>query len=235
MTSRGSGGPSEGGRPGGPGQPGRPAAAPPPLPEAGRSAPAPVPGGPPRTVPSQPPILPAQGATRPPLAPGPPAASEQLPVNPEVVRILQASPLFKSFTETGLAIVASIAQEKSIPAGAPLFVEHMIGDGLFVVAEGQIRLSVRGPRGEETRLAVVGPHESLGEAALLRAGPRQCSAVADTAVRVLEITRRDLAALQRTKPQACLKLMMGVVELIGERLAEAEPELRQFLAWKLGA
>ncbi len=153
--------------------------------------------------------------------------------NPDISRILKATPLFKNFTETGIQIVASIAHPKQIPANTPLFVENMIGDSLYIVADGLIRLAVRGPQGQETPLTVIGPNESLGEAALLRSGPRLCSATAEVSSTVLEISRRDIAMLQRTKPQACLKLMMGVVELIGERMRAADAEFREFMSWKL--
>lgn len=150
----------------------------------------------------------------------------------EVIEALRVCPLFRSFTDTGLQIIASIGQMKTIPSGTPLFVEQMIGESLYVVAEGRIRLAVRGPSGEEIFLTRVTEPESLGEAALLRPGPRQCSATAESEATVIEISRRDVAILQRTKPQACLKLMMGVVELVGERLRGADQDLRRFLAWR---
>lgn len=152
----------------------------------------------------------------------------------EIVEILKSAELFRNFTDTGIQIVASIAHPKQIPEGAPLFVEEMIGDGLYVVAEGKLRLTSKGPQGENIDLTHVGPGDSVGEAALLRTGPRLCTAVAETPTRVLEISRRDLAMLQRSKPQACLKLMMGVVELLGDRMRSAHPDFRQFLAWKAG-
>lgn len=148
--------------------------------------------------------------------------------------MLQGAKLFKGFTETGLHIVGSIAQQKSIPAGTPLFVENMIGEGLYIIADGMIRIGVRGPHGQDVTLTVLGPGESLGEAALLRSGPRLCSATAEVPSTVIEISRRDIAALQRTKPQACLKLMMGVVEVIGSKMREAQNEYRQFIAWRMG-
>jgi len=152
----------------------------------------------------------------------------------EIVEILKSAELFKNFTDTGVQIVATIAHQKQIPEGAPLFVEEMIGDGLYVIAEGQLRLTAKGPHGENVDLTYIGPGDSVGEAALLRTGPRLCTAVAVTPTRVLEISRRDLAMLQRSKPQACLKLMMGVVEILGERMRVAHQDFRQFLAWKAG-
>lgn len=156
-------------------------------------------------------------------------------INGDIVRFLKAAPLFRGFTDTGLQIIASIAQMKTIPPGTPLFVEQMIGESLFVVADGKIRLAVRGPLGEEVVLCRVSGPASLGEAALLRPGPRQCSATAESMSTVIEITRRDVAALQRSKPQACLKLMMGVVDVVGERLREADQDLKRFLAWRTGS
>ena len=153
--------------------------------------------------------------------------------NPDIVRALKAAGLFKNFTDTGIQIIASIAQQKRIPPNTPLFVENMIGEGLYVIADGMIRLAVRAPDGRDTTLTVLGPGDSLGEAAILRAGPRLCSATAEVETTVIEISRRDIAMLQRTKPQACLKLMMGIVELIGDRLQQTDPDFRQFLAWRL--
>src|SRR5688572_11307307 len=114
-------------------------------------------------------------------------------VNPDIQKILKSALLFKNFTDTGLAILASVAQPKQIPPGAPLFVEQMIGDGLYVIASGKISLSVKGPKGQQIVLASLGTGESLGEAALLRAGPRLCSATAEVASSVVEISRRDIA------------------------------------------
>jgi CRP-like cAMP-binding protein len=156
------------------------------------------------------------------------------PANPEVLRVLQSATLFKGFTETGLQIVGSIAQQKQIPAGTPLFVENMIGEGLYIIADGMIRIGIKGPQGQDVTLTVLGPGESLGEAALLRAGPRLCSAIAEVPSTVIEISRRDIAILQRTKPQACLKLMMGVVDVIGAKMRDAQSEYRQFISWRLG-
>ena len=55
------------------------------------------------------------------------------------------------------------------------------------------------------------------------------------AAAVIGPTRRDIAVLQRTKPQACLKLMMGVVDVIGAKMREAQNEYRHYIAWRLGA
>lgn len=167
-------------------------------------------------------------------SPGMPSSAIVPAAPARVVKALQNAYLFRNFTETGIGILATVAQEKTIPAGTPLFVENMIGEALYVIADGRIRIGVRGPDGQEQPLTLLETGDSLGEAALLRSGPRLCSATAETAAIVLEISRRDVAQLQKSKPQACLKLMMAVVELLGQRMKDADPDLRTFVAWRAG-
>ncbi len=183
-------------------------------------------------IPPNPPVMPPP----PPVAaPRPAPAAQQAapeppPASPSIVKALSASHLFKSFTETGTQLIGSVAQEKSLPAGTPLFVENMIGEALYVIAEGQVRVAARAPDGREHTLVRLQTGDSLGEAALLRTGPRLCSAYAETPIRVVEIARRDIVALQKTKPQACIKLLMGIVDLLAERTKDVDPELKKLIA-----
>ncbi|HZY04244.1 MAG TPA: cyclic nucleotide-binding domain-containing protein, partial [Anaeromyxobacteraceae bacterium] len=122
-----------------------------------------------------------------------------------VIEALQECSLFKEFTETGLKIFSAIATEKAVPAGSPLFVENMVGESLFIVKSGQVRLTVR-DAGQERELGMLGPGEHVGALGLLAKCVRLVSAVAATACEVVEIAQRDYYRLQPQKPQACLKL-----------------------------
>lgn len=148
----------------------------------------------------------------------------------DLVEFLRGTELFRAFTDTGLQIFLSIAQQKTLPAGTPLFVENMLGDALYIVLDGRVRIARRGADGREQFLLMLGPGDSLGEVAILRSGLRMCSATADTTTRVLELSRRDVTSLQKAKPQAVIKLMMSVVDLLAARLADVDPELRQLLS-----
>lgn len=142
---------------------------------------------------------------------------------------LQRSALFRDFTETGLKIFASISQEKSIPLGAPLFAENMVGESLFIVKSGTVRVTQRTPDGER-EIGLLGPGEHLGEMALLARTVRLVSAVAATPVEVLEITHRDFVRLQPQKPQACLKLAIAIGADLAGRVAELREQLRALSA-----
>jgi CRP/FNR family transcriptional regulator, cyclic AMP receptor protein len=144
---------------------------------------------------------------------------------------LQRSPLFKDFTETGLRIFAAIAQEKAIPAGTPLFVENMVGESLFIVKSGTVRVIQRGPDGER-ELAVLGAGEHLGELALLAKSVRLVSAIAATPCEVVELAQRDFVRLQPQKPQACLKLALAIAGDLAAKAAESRDILRDLAARK---
>jgi len=147
----------------------------------------------------------------------------------EKMEALGASPLFAEFTDTGKRIFATIAQEKRVPAGAPIFVENMVGESLFVVVAGGVRLSQKRPEGER-EAGQVGAGEALGELAVLAPTVRLVSAVAAVDTQVLEISQRDFLALAPQKPQACLKLATAVAALLARRMGDSRDLLREALA-----
>ena len=143
--------------------------------------------------------------------------------------VLEKNALFKGFTEIGLRLFAGIAQEKAIPAGTPLFVENMVGESLFIVKSGAVRISQRVDGGEK-ELAVVGPGEHLGALALLGKTVRLVSAVAVTQCEVVELAHRDFQRLQPEKPQACLKLSLAIAADLAARVGEARDILQRLAA-----
>ena len=147
---------------------------------------------------------------------------------------LQRSTLFRDFTDTGLRIFAAVAREKSLPAGSPLFAENMVGESLYVVVSGTVRITRRAADGER-ELGVLGPGEHLGALAVLARSIRLVSAVAATPCQVLELTHADFVRLQPEKPQACLKLAVAIATDLATRVAENRDALRELPARPAGA
>lgn len=144
--------------------------------------------------------------------------------------ILARCALFQGFTETGLQILASIAHERRIPQGTPVFVENTPGDALYVLVSGRVRITMQGPDGREGTLALLEPGEFFGELSLLTPGAtRLVSALAQEEVVALEIRQRDFARLQTQKPQACLKLILAIAGAFGRKMADNRAALRSLL------
>jgi CRP-like cAMP-binding protein len=142
------------------------------------------------------------------------------------VEVLQRCALFKDFTEVGLKIFAEIAVSRSVPAGSPLFVENMVGESLFIVKSGTVRITQKGTAGER-ELAVLGPGEALGSLSVLAKGVRIVSAVAVTPLEVLEIAHRDYFKKIPEKPQACLKLALAIAADIASKASDSRDALRE--------
>jgi len=137
---------------------------------------------------------------------------------------LKDNPLLRGFTEDGVKIVQAAVTVRRLDAGSPIFVEKMLGESAFLLAQGEIALFVtRG--GQEREIGALMAPESFGELALLSPGPRRISARARTACVLLAIPRRDFLNLQKQRPQACLKLLSNIVERFGQKAGEAGPLL----------
>lgn len=146
---------------------------------------------------------------------------------------LKRSRLFAGFSDTGLSILGAIAQRRALPAGTALFHQDDPAAALFVIGRGAVRVVARDAEGNDLSVATLGPGETLGAVSLLRGGKRMVSAFADTDCELWVIAQKDFARLQKEKPQACLKLMLNVVEDLGQRLDGASEVFREFLAWRL--
>ena len=139
---------------------------------------------------------------------------------------LKACPIFKGFTDTGIQIFAGVAVPRAFPKGTALFSEGKAGESLIIIGEGTVRLSAKSASGEDVPLGEVGAGEPLGELALVQKGERLCTAIAATDVSALEIRASDFQKLLASKPQACVKLLMGIVAHFGQKARDNRDMLR---------
>ena len=145
------------------------------------------------------------------------------------IDVLKTCALFKGFTDTGLQILASIASERHYPQGVPLFVENMLGDSLIIISAGKVRLTSKNARGEEIPVGELGPGDYLGELALIQQAQRMCTATAASQVSAVELRHADFQKLLAQKPQACLKLLMNVVSLFGQKIQDNRETFKALL------
>jgi CRP-like cAMP-binding protein len=145
------------------------------------------------------------------------------------VAALKGCALFNGFTQTGLQIIAAIASDRVFPKGVPLFVENMVGDSLLIVSRGKVRLTAKNRSGQEVTVGELGPGDCLGELSLIQEGQRMCTATAMLEVTAVEIRRADFQKLLGQKPQACVKLLMGIVALFGKKVSDSREAFKSLL------
>lgn len=127
-----------------------------------------------------------------------------MPADPSLLVDL---PLFDALDAEERALLAEAVDVESFAAGQVLFKAGEPGQTMFVVARGEIELSVTDHAGQKIVLTIAGPGDVFGELALLDAGPRTATAVAHGDCELLALDRGDLLMLFTRRPEAALHLL----------------------------
>ena len=130
----------------------------------------------------------------------------------EKVLFLKGIDLFSRIPGEDLAQVALIAEEEERDAGDVLIREGEMGDALYLVVEGTVRV-----RKGEREVAELGEREVFGEMALLDPAPRSATVEAATDVTLLRIRREDFADVMAENPD----IARGVIQVLTRRLRAA--------------
>lgn len=96
-----------------------------------------------------------------------------------LIQFLRAIPLFAGLSDDQLAQIAAIAQREIYAAGETILSQHARGDCMYLIAEGQVQVSINPNRSPAPAALYLGPGQIFGEVALLDHGTRSASVVAD--------------------------------------------------------
>ena len=137
----------------------------------------------------------------------------------EIERMLELRrvPLFERLEPEDLQRVAALADERSFPAGEPIVREGDVGNELFVILEGQVRVDKEDPDGSTRAIRTYEEGEHFGELAVLLEQPRVATVVAVTDVRTLVIGGDGLTAILRERPEAAMAILATLAARISHQ------------------
>ncbi len=128
------------------------------------------------------------------------------------ILFLRQVPVFADLEPEDLKQIAEIAAERVFPAGEYLCREGDIGDELFVIVEGQVRVA-KGSNGELRTLRTLQVGEQVGELAILREQPRSATVIAEGgSVRVLVIRGDAFKAILRDRPEVAMAMLSSLAQ-----------------------
>ena len=127
----------------------------------------------------------------------------------EKVLILKSLAIFSDSPETILSELAPLMQEVEVGVGTAIFKEGDIGDCMFVIYKGQVKIH----KGSTT-LAVLSEKEVFGELSLLDSETRSASATANTDCFVFKIDQEPFYELMETRPEVA----KGFIKILCQRL-----------------
>jgi CRP-like cAMP-binding protein len=129
----------------------------------------------------------------------------------EKVLFLKTIDLFHHIPAEDLVRVAQITEEVRFDAGEVVMTEGELGDSLYLIVAGRVRVEKGGKRVTE-----LGERECVGEMAILDSEPRSATVSAEEPVVALKIEREDFSDLLREKGE----IAQGIIKVLTRRLRQ---------------
>ena len=129
----------------------------------------------------------------------------------DTLAFLHSIPLFHGVPDAALASTAAACVETALAAGEVLFRQGAAGDALYVVVEGRVAVLAETGEGPPRLVGTVGAGECVGEGALLLAGRRTATARAESACRLIRLSREafDRAVAAQPAVRAVLTTLVA--------------------------
>jgi CRP/FNR family transcriptional regulator, dissimilatory nitrate respiration regulator len=136
--------------------------------------------------------------------------------------IFKKYPLFIGLDEKGVKKVEGIANLKAIKKGAVLFTQGDGAHGFYLVISGKIKIYRLSPQGQEYIMRIVGPGDTVAEAAVFSGNnyPASAEAIEDSSLYYL--SKSDFLVLIQESPQLALNMMTGLSQLLRQLAQQVE-------------
>lgn len=136
----------------------------------------------------------------------------------ERVMILKGAAMFAQTPDDALAEVAALLEEADAGAGVRLFEKGDMGDCLYVIVSGRVRI-----HDGERLLNELGEGDVFGEMALLDPEPRLASSTVSEQARLLRLDRAPFFELINERPEVCI----GIIHMLTSRLRERVQDINR--------
>ena len=140
--------------------------------------------------------------------------------------VLSQVSLFAPLPPTGLTRLAQQGKTRRFPASSHLMHQGDVGDSMYIIVEGRVRVERSHPALlEPVLLAELGPGEVVGEVGLLDGEPRTATVTAITDTETLELDATILEQTVLDYPEVGAALL----RLLSRRLRSTD----QLIEWHL--
>jgi len=115
--------------------------------------------------------------------------------------------IFSATPGHALRQIAGTHVAHDYPAGATLFQEGEAAEGIFLLLQGAVKLSVGSSHGDSLLLRTAGPGEILGLSATLTGNGQEVTAVTTTVSQLVFVPRKDFLRFLREHSDICLRVV----------------------------
>jgi CRP-like cAMP-binding protein len=143
----------------------------------------------------------------------------------DTLELLKKVDLFAGLKPEAITLISKVATEETHALGTKIFQHGDAGDKLYLILEGQVRISREVPGMGEEALAVLGPGQVFGEMALLDESPRSADARVHSRCRVLAIPKDGFDDLLFMQKDLAYEVLWSMVRMLVGRLRETNDKL----------
>lgn len=152
---------------------------------------------------------------------------------PDTVALLRGVAIFQNLDDGELARVAEVCRTQEFVSGEYIFHEGEAGSRLFLIYEGEVRISRVVPGSGEEALAVLKAGSIFGEMSVFDRSERSTDAISNGGTKALTISRADFELLLDFNRDIAYKVLWSCVRLLSGRLRATNDSLRSFLAMSM--
>ena len=138
------------------------------------------------------------------------------------VETLRQVPLFESLDDASARELCDLIETLDCPAHQVLFHAGDVGDAMYLIERGKVRICVQAKDGHEVTLANLGRGDFFGEMALLDGERRSADAVVAEDARLALLSRQHFLSFMRSSPDVALEMLTA----LANRLRHTDELLR---------
>ncbi len=143
----------------------------------------------------------------------------------ERAEALRAIPLFSTLEEPVIEEIARLLIDRKFLKDAVIFEEGSVGDYMYLIREGQVKVTKMSDDGREKILEMLEPGDFFGDMSLLDREPRSASVKTTLACVLLALSRQDFLDLLRQNPEVSMEML----RVLSRRLRETDEQIRELL------
>lgn len=145
------------------------------------------------------------------------------------LKILQEVELFSDLRSIpgALEVVAGLMEQRSASTATKLIQEHVKGDELFVLVQGQVSVYKTTPDGDQYKVMIFkgDMRPALGEGGLIEAEPRSATVICDTECQFLVLGRDQFVKFSQEHPDWALPILRKIAKTLMGRLRQTSNDM----------
>jgi CRP-like cAMP-binding protein len=145
----------------------------------------------------------------------------------DILEHLKKTSIFSGLTDEALSDVARSASARKVAKGDILMKKGEVGDSLFLIQQGWVKIVTEDSKGDELIINKCGPGETIGEMALLDRSPRSATVIALEDAEVVELKQDVFEKVLNQRPDVSL----SIIRSYSDRLRFSTTYIEKAIDW----